>query len=77
MKTLESLTVPSRERWPWRSTRVCLRVLRGICVLLFEPPRMVREVGNGQPPEEIERGVVPGVAGISREERYNCIRWQI
>lgn len=61
--SLVSSEVKLKERWLRRSTRFFLRVLRGICVLCFEPPRMVREVGDGRPPEEVEK--------------YNCIRWQI
>lgn len=69
MSTLEFAKPELRGRWLKRSTRFVWRVLRGICVVLFVPPRMVREVGtNCRPEEESE---------FKSQERYNCVRWQI
>jgi hypothetical protein len=69
MSTLKCSKPVLKGRWPKRSTRFVWQVLRGICVLVFVPPRMVREVGtNCRAEEESE---------FKSQERYNCVRWQI
>jgi hypothetical protein len=69
MSALECSKPILRERWLKRSARFVWRVLRAVGVLFFEPPRMVREVGANCRPEEVSE--------FKREDRYNCVRWQI
>lgn len=69
MSAVEMSKSRLKGRWLMRSARFVWRVLRGTCVVLFVPPRMVREVGlNCRPEEEVE---------FKRQEPYNYIRWQI